>query len=261
MKFPAGLGARQLLRKISQTLRGGQVPAIFHLLPLVNHFPPGAQLENANPDTEWHSPTACVQAANAVGAPLVWLGGTEPLFHPAIGDVASALAESGRYVFLHTSGAGLRKRIHELKPIPRLYLTLEISMDEPVHAASSTKSNGRLSYETVAEALSLARLSGFFLCAHFTVNSATSASAVAARLQFLGPLHLDGVAVSSCSIYSVSSTDAAATKTLAEVTRLIPSPGWRTFSRQLEVSFHDARASRESFKREANNAGACEEIA
>lgn len=261
MRFPAGLGARLLLRRISQTSRSGQTPAIFHLSPQVNHFPPGAQLESVNPDLEWHSPAACVRAADAAGAPLLWLGGAEPLFHPAIGDVASALAESGRYVFLHTSGAGLRQRIHELKPVPGLYLTLEIPMDEAVHSASSAPSNGRATYETVAEALRIARLSGFFLCAHFTANGNVSGPAVAARLKSLEPLRLDGVAVSLGGIHSSPSCDAAATKTLAEVTRLIPSLGWRAFSRHLQVSFQHAQASRELFNREARNAGGCEETA
>lgn len=230
------------------------------LSPLVRDFSRAAPPETSSPDTEWHTPKACVRAVEQANAPVVWLGGVEPLFHPAIGDVAAALAESGRYVFLHTSGAGIRQRIHELKPVPRLYLTVEIPLDCGIDSASSREPSANVSFQTVVEALRTARLSGFFLCTHFTVSNGTTAEQVLSRLQSLEPLALDGVAVSSGSAFSARLTDPSAADALVRVTRLIPSHGWRRFSRLLQTCCQQGALS-ELPDRQPRSTGACEETA
>jgi hypothetical protein len=265
MRFPAGLRARLVQRRLLHGFGRETSPAIFHLSHLVRHFPANISSKNFAPESEWHSAKACVQAAQEARATVVWLCGTEPLFHPAIGEVSAALADSGVYVFLHTSGAGLRKRIHEFKPVDRLYLTLEI----PPHDAVSSEKHNAVNQSTplpvVLEALRVARLSGFHVCAHFTIGQSTTAADLAARVAALYPQHLDGMAVSSGGASHLLPSDASFAKALTAATQLIPSPGWRNFSRRLEASYEQiaerAILPAAANERQASSAEACEETA
>jgi hypothetical protein len=263
MRFPAGLSARLARHRVLRAFNRESAPAIFHLSPLVQHFPSEAHLENVSPETEWHSPRACLLAARQVGAPVVWLGGTEPLFHPAIGELAATLAESGHYVFLHTSGAGFRKRIHEFKPVPRLYLCFEIpAIEESAKPSLTAASNGAISFQTVAEGIRIARLSGFHICVHCTIGSARTPREIAARITQLRTYPLDGVVVSSQGSHSRASNDASSAGLLAQAMRLIPARRWRSFSRLLEISYQDhGVVSRQEASRSSREASACEESA
>jgi hypothetical protein len=207
---------------------------------LAHHFPADMVRENAVPESEWHTAKNCVQAAEQSSAPVVWLGGSEPLFHPAIGDVAAALADTGRYVFVHTNGIGLRKRIHEFKPVNRLYLALEIPLDAAVDGHAASPPNA--SFAAVSESIRVARLSGFHVCAHFTINETVSASRFAECMDALQPQHLDGVVVSSGASLAAQANPAFASKSLTQIVELIPSGGWRNFSRLLEASHQQPAA-------------------
>ena len=258
MRFPVGLSARLMRRRFLNNVSREHAPAIFHFSTLVKRVLPGTRMDSVTGETEWHSPQACVQAAAQAGAPVVWIGGTEPLFHPEIGEVTSALAASGRYVFLHTSGAGLRQRIHELKPVPRLFLCYEVPVED-----SGTSGPVELSSETVAEAIRLSRLSGFLICAHLTVSAPTSVGSVAARIGSLRDQGVDGIVVSSAGALSDATTDASRKDLLAQEVRRIPAEGWRSFSRLLERSYPQTHgfSARERSKTGAPEAGACEETA
>lgn len=252
MRFPAGLRARLLQRSFLESF-GSESSAIFHLSPMIRYFPASARHDNQTSDSEWHSARSCVRAAAQARAAAVWLGGTEPLFHPAIGEVVSALNNNGYYVFLHTSGAGLRKRIHEFKPVDRLFLTLEVPLN---NAAHSKPQSAEVSFSTVLEAIRVARLSGFHLCAHFTVSEAANTADLASRIALLESHRLDGMVASSGSSYRSAA--------LGQATQLIPSSAWRYFSRLLQSSSRQAAElanSQPLSGTPAQDAAACEESA
>jgi hypothetical protein len=220
MRFPIGLRARLLRRSFLQSLRPGFPSGIFQLSPLVRHFPLGARnAAVADPESEWHSAKSCAQVAAQARAVAVWVGGTtEPLLHPNIGEVISSLTDNGHYVFLHTSGVGLRRSIHEFEPVNRLFLTVEVplgSASPQLNAASR-------------EALRVARLSGFHCCAHFTVSEPGDTPELAASIAQLESCRLDGLVVSSGNGHS--------TAVLSEAAQLIPSSSWRYFSLLLQSS-------------------------
>jgi len=255
MRFPVGLRARLWRRSFLQPF-GPESSAILQLSPLVRHFPSGAASgTTGNPESEWHSAQACVKAAAQARAIAVWLGGTEPLFHPTIGDVTSALTDSGRYVFLHTSGAGLRKRIHEFKPNDRLFLTVEIPLGNASSPSSAAAPQTVLS-STAWEALRAAYLSGFRLCAHFTVAEGVDSVALTSRINALERDPLDGLVMSTGNSHS--------SVALKEATRLVPSSAWRHFSWLLQSSYQPA-AKRATVRPEPDaqtqSAEACEESA
>jgi len=195
-----------------------------------------------------------VQAAEKAGAVAVWLGGTEPLFHPAIGEITSALTDVGFYVFLHTSGVGLRKRIHEFKPVDQLFLAVEIPLG--ADSQSSIASSQSVSLSTALEAVRVARLSGFHLCAHLTVPDAIDTADLSSQIHLLASQRVDGLVISSASSQSAVALRAA--------TELIPSLAWRHFSRLLQSSYQDAVSlidSQPASGSQTQPAEACEESA
>jgi hypothetical protein len=263
MGFPAGLRARLARQRFVRIWGGESAAAIFHLMPLVRHFPADRVVHDASPESEWHTVKDGVQAAERAGAPVVWIGGCEPLLHPAIGEVVSALIERGRYVFLHTGGVGLRKRIHEFEPVDRLYLCLEMAIggaEAPPVSAVPVEGG---SVKVVSEAIRVARLSGFHTCVHFTVGATASGAEVAANIGRFQAQHVDGVAVSSGGVLlrPPGNKEIAA---LVEMRSLVASSGWRLFSRLLEDSYEQSReraAQSVESDQSTGEANACEETA
>jgi hypothetical protein len=255
MRFPLRLAAALYARKFQPPSNGKSSP-IFFLPPPVNRFATIQSGEQVTPDWEWHTPEACIAAANRAGAHVVWLGGTEPLLHPHIGRVVSALIKTGRYVFLHTSGVGLRKRIHEFQPHPRLVLTLEVADHEgglglPASPGASA---------AFLEAMAGARLSGFHRCAHLTVGAQTDASETARLFDWVDTKGLEGFVVSSGRL-PISAADPAMRNKVNEIQNTIRSRGWRDFSQLVEESrrIHGASQAHETLR--PANIGACEENA
>lgn len=69
----------------------------------------------------------CVAAAEECGAPIVSIPGGEPLTHPEIGRIVSALVARGRFVYLCTNALLAEERIDEFTPSP--YLTFSVHLD------------------------------------------------------------------------------------------------------------------------------------
>lgn len=257
MWFPTGLSARLWGHRISHAFSSKPAPAIFHLSPFVRHFPPSSRFEDAIPETEWHTPETCVQAAKQAGAPAVWLGGVEPLLHPAIGKVATALEESERYVFLHTSAVDLRKRIHEFRPTPQFFFAFKLGGED----AAQGQRIGQGASQKVIDALRVIKLSGFFACVHVSVGEQTRTSDIARLFDSLEASRVDGIAVSSGGASPDAARDTMLGKKLAEIRDLIPLSRWREFSQLLEASYLQTSAVKEQPNMQARGADACEESA
>lgn len=222
--------------------RGATAIPILCVSPLVNHFGRILQQEQVTPEMEWQTPEASVAAANRANARIVWVGGSEPLLHPDIGKVVASLLRTGRYVFLHTSGLGLRKRIHEFQPDPKLFLTIEVPNDKQANSLGFTPGSALQQFR---DAVDGARLSGFHRCAHMTVDAQSDVGEAARWLDSLKAKGLEGFAVSSGSS-PASAAEPAVLKKLAEIRNLIPSRGWRNFSRLLEEARCPLQQSRVS---------------
>src|SRR6267143_294277 len=55
----------------------------------------------------------CVHASDECGAPVVSIAGGEPLLHPQIAEIARALVERDRFVYLCTNALLLEKKLDE----------------------------------------------------------------------------------------------------------------------------------------------------
>lgn len=219
MRFPLRLSTDLIKAKVSNLFAGGSAT------PPILRVAPG---ENALVD------------ASQTAAPVIWLGGTEPLLNPEIGRVANSLVELNRHVFLQTDGYSLRQRIHEFHPDSRLFLTIEFMGREVNHNRAMSRPDA---FRRAIEGIRVAKLSGFLVAAHFTVEAETDSCEIGELLETLDNKDVDGFVVSTGGHASAAQIPSLS-ETLNDVRAMIRCGRWENFSRLLEASyFHPAPAN------------------
>jgi len=233
MKFPLRLTLDLWRNRVSQAFRNGDRSAeIFHLpaaaLPALHES--GGNLASSEND---HSAAESVRAATHTAAPVLWIGGSEPLEHSEVGRVAFALNGQGRNVFVNTNGQRLRQRIHEFHPNPRLFLTVELAGREVFHDRVTGRPGA---FRRAIEGIRAAKLSGFHVCAHVTANDKTEVCETGELFEFLDRYDVDGYIVSSGGRTPLVETSAAQ-ESLEEIRALARCGRWESFARLLEASY------------------------
>ncbi|SRR6266566_1038688 len=160
-------------------------------------------------------------------APVVWVGGSEPLHHPGVGHFVRAVARGGHFVFLETDGTLLRRRLHEFQPLPRLFLTVRLRSLEDSGSAFAV------------EGLRAARLSGFLTAIHSPVQEEADLAQLSSLRAFLLKNDVDGWLITA------GSSDEAMGRRTAEARVLIPSNFWRQFSEDVEEALLSQTQERE----------------
>lgn len=252
MHFPLRLRADLFRYRLLRALLPPAGGPIFRFSPLVTHFPRPPRTGESATDREWHSPEECVRLAGGVASPVIWLAGSEPLLHPEIGDVARALVQSGRHVFLHTSGVDLRKRIHEFRPDSRLFFAVEFPGCEAVHDPIAGCAGA---FSLAMESIRAAKLSGFLVCAHVTVDAQTDVCGADELFETLDEKDVDGFVVSSGG----AGRSTALARKLEEIRGIIRHGGWEHFSVLLESTFAKPAAAPAHRKLPGTPTGALEE--
>jgi hypothetical protein len=207
MRFPLSLSA-----KLAKA-RGARIWQSNSSNPLIEFADPSEFLHLGSAHPVSHQK---MQAISACPAPVVWIGGTEPLDHPGIAHFLHAIANSGHFVFLETAGTLLRRRIHEFQPLPRVFLT--VRLDAPPIAAP----------ELALEGIRAARLSGFFTAIHSRVRGDSDIRELHRLREIVSELHADGWLITAAAVGD------AITQKAGQSRALIPSRHWRRFSRLVE---------------------------
>lgn len=163
-------------------------------------------------------------------APVIWIGGDDPLLHPEMGQLTRCIAGIGRHVFLETDGSLLRRRIHEFRPVSNLFLTLPLNGLERSHDLRAGRAGA---FQAALEGLRTARLSGFLICVHARLHAETELPEIAGLIQFARSLDVDGFVISSASGESDSVKPHAKSlkQKVGEARTLIGSRWWEFFSR------------------------------
>jgi len=177
----------------------------------------------------------------ASSAPVVWIGGDSPLRHARIGHLAREIVNCGRTVFVEMDGTLLRRRIHEFRPVPRLYLVVPLNGLEDAHDLRAQQSGD---FRPTMEALRTARLSGFHICIETTIFPDCDKRELLELAKFISTMDVDG--------WIHTRVAAAANEaTLQSARDLIPSRHWRAFSALLDLATVSGKPSPEK-KRAAN---------
>ncbi len=165
-------------------------------------------------------------------APVVWIGGAEPLLHPEMGQLTRCIAGIGRHVFVETDGALLRRRIHEFRPVSRLFLVFKLHGLETAHDLRARLPGA---FQAAMEGLRVARLSGFLTCVHARIDEETKLSDVAELIRHAKTLDMDGVVISQAGGADSSNRSGEALRwKTAQARKLIGNRWWESFSRLVE---------------------------
>jgi MoaA/NifB/PqqE/SkfB family radical SAM enzyme len=216
MRFPALLSAKLAKARIARILRGARQTPFVEFVDAVEVLHSGS----AHPIS--HEKIRSILDSPAL---VLWIGGSEPLEHPGIAHFVRAVAQTGRFVFLETRGALLRRRIHEFPLAPRLFLTVRI--DEPSKPAGRDIRNSS-AFELALEGLRAARLSGFYTAVRSAVREDSNLSKFQDLSNLLANLDVDGWLITAAS------SGESASRNAAEARKLIPNSQWRRFSAHVE---------------------------
>ena len=257
MKFPLRLSLDLFRGKVSRAFSNGRdVALIRHLSPVVFASDQKEVEAEANPEAALMEIPATVVAQ--MTAPVLWVGGEEPLQHPVIGRISAALVQAGRNVFLHTNGARLRQRIHEFRPEPRLFLTVELAGREELHDESVGQQGA---FRRVIEGIRAAKLSGFHVCTHVSAGSETDVCETGELFEFLDRYDVDGYIVSSGGRAAGTQSAGELQEKLDEIRALVRCSRWEEFSELLESSYLAPREKKVAVPVTGGDSDACEESA
>ncbi len=129
-------------------------------------------------------------------SPILWIAGGEPLDYPDVARFTNALAASDRHVFLQSSGAALKRRLHEFQPSSRFYFAIRFDLPQRLDGQCRAEDGG---YRVGLEALRMARLAGFFTCAHLVVPPGGEPSELEALHTQIRRLDVDGFLITSAA--------------------------------------------------------------
>jgi hypothetical protein len=160
-------------------------------------------------------------------APIVWIGGDTPLRCPRIGHLAREIINLSRTVFIEADGTLLRRRIHEFRPVSRLYLVLPLNGLEAAHGLRAQQPGN---FRATIESIRTAKLSGFHICVETTMFADTQLSELGELAEFISRLDIDGWIQTHPP---VSASDQPTEEKLAAARKLIPNANWRKFSKLL----------------------------
>ena len=206
MRLPARLTTKMAKVRIAQIFSSAPPRFLLHGVDPEEVLHPGS-----------HAPVSRERLRGLIAdpAPVIWIGGSEPLVHPGIGHFARAIGH-GHYVFLETDGTLLCRRIHEFQPLPQVFLT--VLLDSRQATMSSL----------AVEGLRAARLSGFFTVIRSLVHEDADLVQLGTLRKFIKEKDVDGWLITAASGAE------AAVRKAAEARRMIPSSFWRQFSEHVE---------------------------
>jgi hypothetical protein len=224
MRFPLQLTSQLVMAWLAQKL--GLAPGIRPI-----QFVDAAEM--LHPDSSHPVSHEKIRAILGSRAPVIWIGGSEPLHHPGIAHLVRAITHSGHFVFLETDGTLLRRRIHEFQPVSRLFLTVRLESGAPRRTSSRLRPGAS---ELAVEGIRAARLSGFSICVLARLTPESETSDAAEWFHLAHSLDVDGCVISAArgeSTHALPSVQSLLQKT-AEARKGIGSIWWEFFSRLVE---------------------------
>ncbi|MBI4390176.1 MAG: adenosyl-hopene transferase HpnH [Nitrospinae bacterium] len=140
----------------------------------------------------------CLSAAEECGAPIVSIAGGEPLIHPNIVEIVEGLVRQGRYVYLCTNALLLSRFLGKLPATGQLTLSVHLDGFEEEHDRIVAQKG---TFKTATEAVRQAKEMGYRVTSNTTLFDGVSAEEAARFFDFLKPLGVDGITVSSAFHY------------------------------------------------------------
>ncbi|MDP9147717.1 MAG: hypothetical protein M3N22_08660 [Acidobacteriota bacterium] len=225
LRFPRRLGVDLMKVRVAQKIFGNEKN------PLALKLCPNANLKSSDSASySHHLDRQMLAQVRASAAPVVWIGGESPLAYAHIGKLTSEIVACRRTVFIEMDGTLLRRRIHEFRPVSRLYFTVQLNGLEASH--DDRAENAGVFRATVG-GVRAAKLSGFHLCALTKIFADTQIEELRKLAEYLCKLEVDGW------VQTPGIADDGAKPTqqkLLQAREIVPNRKWRLFSELLDLA-------------------------
>src|SRR5215467_13304202 len=124
----------------------------------------------------------CIDAVEECGAPMVSIAGGEPLVHREIDQIADALVERKRFVYLCTNALLLEKKLDKFTPSPYFSWSIHIDGLRERHDESVCREGV---FDKAVAAIKEAKRRGFRVTTNTTFFDGDNAKSIRAVLDYL----------------------------------------------------------------------------
>jgi hypothetical protein len=194
MSFPLRLTADISLAWVGRALLNRRASSPILQVSPDSVFDPVSDSLTAKGERDGDDPLAPEVRVPRSRSRMIWIGEPEPLGFRGVARLVNSLAASGCHVFLETSGATLKHRLHEFIPSSHLYLAVRL---DTTRAALRQSGNPELSGGVALEALRMARLAGFYTCARLVLRQEMQAVELEKLNAEIQSLDVDGFLINA----------------------------------------------------------------
>ncbi|MGB1881167.1 MAG: adenosyl-hopene transferase HpnH [Gammaproteobacteria bacterium] len=135
----------------------------------------------------------CMNAIDECGAPIVSIAGGEPLIHKEMPQIVSGFIARKKFVYLCTNALLLERRMEDYSPSPYLTFSVHLDGNRSRHDASVCREGV---YDKCVEVIAKALKRGFRVTVNCTLFQGESADEVAAFMDDMMALGVEGVTIS-----------------------------------------------------------------
>ena len=134
----------------------------------------------------------CLEAVEECDAPVVSIAGGEPLMHPQIGEIVSAIIAQKRFVYLCTNALLYKSALKSIKPSP--YISFVVHLDG-MRETHDTAVERKGVYDVAIRAIREFREAGFRVCTNTTLFSGNEPEGYHRLFAMLHDMGVEGMMV------------------------------------------------------------------
>ncbi len=139
------------------------------------------------------TPAQCFEAVEECGAPVVAIAGGEPLLHKEMPEIVEGILARGKFIYLCTNALLMEKRLDRFRPHKNFAFDVHLDGDREMHDHAVSQEGV---FDRAVAAIKAAKAKGFRVCINTTLFDGTDPVRVAAFLDYVKTIGLDGVMIS-----------------------------------------------------------------
>ncbi|HWA78766.1 MAG TPA: adenosyl-hopene transferase HpnH [Acetobacteraceae bacterium] len=139
------------------------------------------------------TPAQCFEAVEECGAPVVAIAGGEPLLHKEMPEIVEGILARGKFIYLCTNALLMEKRLDRFRPHRNFAFDVHLDGDREMHDRAVSQEGV---FDRAVAAIKAAKARGFRVCINTTLFDGTDPARVAAFLDYVKTIGLDGVMIS-----------------------------------------------------------------